>query len=146
MVVGVENRTLELISFIDPNLVSKSTTVAVSKLLQLPDVFTNVLKGQEVEEYEKEVRLLCSDPALPPVIVDKKEVECYSWWKSLGSYPTVVKMVEAVLSIFHGPRVESSFSMMSDIIDPKSGRMNIETYDALQTVKYSLLANKVHTF
>ena len=52
-------------------------------------------------------------------------------------------MVIAVLTIFHGPRVEGSFSGMTDIIDSKSGRLDIESYDAMQTVKYALMANQV---
>ena len=42
-------------------------------------------------------------------------------------------MATAVLSIFHGPRVEGSFSGMTNIIDPKSDRLDIESYDAMQT-------------
>ena len=36
--------------------------------------------------------------------------------------------------------MEDSFSVMGDIMDKKSGRMNVETYSAIQTVKYSLTA------
>lgn len=34
--------------------------------------------------------------------------------------------------------VESSFSLMGDIIDPKSSNMNISTFDAIQTAKYAM--------
>ena len=44
------------------------------------------------------------------------------------------------LTVFHGPRVESSFSVMGHVMDKKSGRMNVSTYSAIQTVKYSLAA------
>ena len=46
------------------------------------------------------------------------------------------------MSCFHGPAVEGSFSIMGDIIDPKSARMNIETFSAIQTVKYGLRASQ----
>ena len=52
-------------------------------------------------------------------------------------------MTTAVLLIFHGPRVEGSLSGMTDIIESKSGRLDIESYDAMQTVKYALVANQV---
>ena len=52
----------------------------------------------------------------------------------------------ALLTIFHGPRVESSFSVMGEVMDKKSGRMNMSTYTAIQTVKYSLNAKTSHTF
>ena len=52
----------------------------------------------------------------------------------------------ALLTIFHGPRVESSFSVMGDVMDKKSGRMNVSTYSAIQTVKYSLKAKTSQAF
>ena len=52
----------------------------------------------------------------------------------------------ALLTIFHGPRVESSFSVMGDVMDKKSGRMNEPTYSAIRTVKYSLNAKTSHAF
>ena len=55
-------------------------------------------------------------------------------------------MSSALLTIFHGPRVESSFSVMGEVMDKKSGRMNMSTYTAIQTVKYSLNAKTSHTF
>ena len=55
-------------------------------------------------------------------------------------------MSSALLTIFHGPRVESSFSVMGEVMDKKSGRMNMSTYSAIQTVKYSLNAKTSHTF
>ena len=55
-------------------------------------------------------------------------------------------MSSALLTIFHGPRVGSSFSVMGEVMDKKSGRMNMSTYTAIQTVKYSLNAKTSHTF
>ena len=55
-------------------------------------------------------------------------------------------MSSALLTIFHSPRVESSFSVMGEVMDKKSGRMNMSTYTAIQTVKYSLNAKTSHTF
>ena len=37
----------------------------------------------------------------------------------------------ALLTIFHGPRVESSFGVMGEVMDKKSGRMNVSTYSAI---------------
>lgn len=47
-------------------------------------------------------------------------------------------MVKYILSCFHGPQVESSFNIMNDVIDSKSGRINIDTYSSIQTVKYGI--------
>ena len=48
-----------------------------------------------------------------------------------------------MLTIFHGPRVENSFSVIGD---KKSGRMSASTYSAIQTVKHSLNAKTSHAF
>ena len=45
---------------------------------------------------------------------------------------------KAPLSIFTGPMVKSSFSRMNDIIDSRSGGTEIDTYNAIMTVKYQL--------
>ena len=47
-------------------------------------------------------------------------------------------MVKAWLSIFSGPHVESSFSLMSNIISKRSNCMDIDTYNAVVTIYYSL--------
>ena len=143
----LESQTLKSISYIDPELVSSSSTEVMQNLLKLPVIFVSVLKGDEGDQYSSEIRQLMNDTILPSYLDEKgMEVDCLNWWQSIESkYPVTFKMVSAVLSIFHGPRVESSYSMMTDIIDSKSGRMNIETYDALQTVKYSLMANQPTT-
>ncbi|XP_052464897.1 uncharacterized protein LOC128021632 [Carassius gibelio] len=63
------------------------------------------------------------------------------WWAhvmSLGKYPALSQVIRRALSIFHGPLVESSFSLMGDVIDAKRSSMKISTFDAVQTVKYVL--------
>ena len=59
-----------------------------------------------------------------------------------GRYPHLSKVVAAALSIFHGPQVESSFNIMGDVIDAKKNRLNIETFSAIQSIKYSLRRRK----
>ena len=107
-----------------------------------------VLTDDEWSAYLREVYSLLADQLLPSIIKDGEgndiEVSCLEWWISLEfRYPNCFKMATAVLSIFHGPRVEGSFSGMTDIIDSKSGWLDIESYDAMQTVKYALMANQV---
>src|SRR4029434_8751094 len=44
------------------------------------------------------------------------------WWAhvmGLGKYPAFSQVIRGALSIFHGPLVESSFSLMGDVIDTK---------------------------
>ena len=67
------------------------------------------------------------------------------WWNKVfktNRYPVLSSLVHPCLSIFTGPMVECSFSMMNDIIDSRSGRMEIEKYSAIMTKKYSLKSSK----
>ena len=57
------------------------------------------------------------DPTLPTALVKKKFVRADTWWSKLkDKYPLLSKMSLALLTIFHGPRVGSSFSIMGDVM------------------------------
>ena len=63
------------------------------------------------------------------------------WWTKIFEtkrYPILSSLVKASLSIFTGPIVESSFSIMNDIIDLQSGKTELAAYSAIMTVKYQL--------
>lgn len=47
-------------------------------------------------------------------------------------------MVNVCLLIFSGSHVESSFSLISNIIDKQSNCMNIDTYNDTMTIKFTL--------
>ena len=51
-----------------------------------------------------------------------------------GRYPCLAKIVKACMSIFVLPQV--SFSGMNDLISPKTNRVNVETFSALQNIRY----------
>jgi hypothetical protein len=52
----------------------------------------------------------------------------------------LAKVVKAAISIFTGPQVEQSFSVMNNVISGTTNRMDISTYSAMQSVKYNLSA------
>ena len=105
------------------------------------------MPSTDLEDYKKECRKIMVDPTLPLALVEKKFIRADTWWFKLkDKYPLLSKMSLVLLTIFYGPRVESSFSVMDDIMDKKSGRMNVSTYSAIQTVKYSLNAKTSHVF
>ncbi|CAC5387834.1 unnamed protein product [Mytilus coruscus] len=133
-----------------PKLIGLSKTLAKDKncrghstaqkyLLRLPSLVTNILAGdEEKEHYELQVRRYQTDDS---ILLLPDDCRIDHWWaneKHAKVYPLLVKMVQAILTCFHGPQVESSFSVMNDIIDGKSNRMNIEAYNCIQSVKYSL--------
>ena len=67
---------------------------------------------------------------------------CLQWWLKIHKQcPLLFKMVTSILSNFNAPKVESSFSIMGDVVDKKCWRMNMETYSGIQTIKYFLEAN-----
>ena len=73
---------------------------------------------------------------------DEEKNRADIWWYHLkGHYPTICKVSLALHSIFHGPCVESSFSMIGNILAKQSELMNVDTYSAIQTVKYKVLDN-----
>ncbi|GBM66569.1 hypothetical protein AVEN_251983-1 [Araneus ventricosus] len=51
-------------------------------------------------------------------------------------------MACSILTCFHGPKVESSFSIMNSVITSKTNRLSVESFDAIQTVKYELMSEK----
>ena len=51
-------------------------------------------------------------------------------------------MLIAILSIFHGPCVESTVNFMRDVVDKHSGCMSIETYSSFQDIKFAMKAWK----
>ena len=101
----------------------------------------HVLVDKEAEMYENDCQRLFVDLKLSDVLRDNEPVQADSWWWQLNEKdPVLSKLSLAALTVFHGPRVESSFSVMGDVMDKESGRMNVSTYSAIQTVKYSLAA------
>ncbi|KAH3770278.1 hypothetical protein DPMN_171562 [Dreissena polymorpha] len=130
------NPVLTSASAIDPII---RTSVHTSALLnKLPTLVHEVLHGEEEEEkYATEVKDYQVDRFLP----SHSGLRIDHWWAAVnatGKYPTLCKMVLSLLSCFHGPQVESSFNVMGDILNSRTGRMKIETYSAIQSTRYGL--------
>ena len=71
-----------------------------------------------------------------PVAADDNgdDVNIVKWYSHQSKkYLAVHKMPISVLSIFHGPKLESIFSAMGEVIDKKANRMCHPTYSAIQT-------------
>lgn len=116
---------------------SRGHSLSLTYLQRLPTLASNVLTEDELDRYDLEARRFQTD-SLPEF---KKGQRIDDWWGSediVSKYPCLSKMVVSLLSCFHGPQVESSFNVMNDIIDCKSGRINIETYNSVQNIKYGL--------
>ncbi|CAM4714558.1 unnamed protein product [Leuciscus chuanchicus] len=120
------------LSSIDP--VVSGHSQAVTQLKELAGFMKHVVPLES--DITQEIIRYNVDPNLA-----KYEDDIVKWWAhvmSLGKYPALSQFIRGALSIFHGPLVESSFSLMGDVIDAKRANMKISTFDAVQTVKYVL--------
>lgn len=132
---AIDNPVLKYLSAIDP--IARGYSITHNYLLNLKPFFQTFLKDVS-GDYSAEVRNYIIDNQLPQPLENER---LDSWWSKVfktGRYPMLSCLVRASLSIFTGPMVESSFSMMNDIIDSRSGRMDIDTYSAIMTTKYNL--------
>jgi len=137
----INSRLLRCISAIDP--LARGNDITITHLKPLPDLITNVLTEEEKESYAREIYRYQVDNLPPRLTKSGGEVRLDVWWTSVFNtqkYPSLSKIVKAIMSCFHGPQVEGSFNVMGDVMDEKSGRMNVETYSSIQTVKYGMRA------
>ena len=139
--IPINNPFLQCLSSIDPLAIISHSEAALGLLLKLSSHVTPVILKSEndISEYEKECRRIIIDLNLPAFDEEKNKAEI--WWYQLKErYPKICKVSLALLLIFHGLRVESSFSMMGNILDKHSRGMK-HLLSNTQTVKYNVLDN-----
>ena len=111
----------------------------MERLLQF---FPNFFNEEEKSSYGVEIRRIQNDSSLPTF---KPEIRLDDWWSEgvfkSGKYPTLSKMVRICLSIFTAPIVEQSFSLMNNTITSTTNRLDTETFEAIQSVRYYLKSN-----
>lgn len=135
----LNNLVLQSVSAIDPFCRMHSLSLKLMK--GLPDLVTNVISDEEREAYDKEVHKYHVSSLRQP-----QQEECVSkWWveiKNSTQFPLLSKIACALLTCFHGPRVESNFSIMNSVVTSVTNRLSVESFDAIQTIKYELLSQK----
>ena len=147
----LKNKALRCFAGLNSSL--RGTDKAQRMMIRLKDVVKHFLPGEE-DDFELEVRKFQTDNTLPTFTEDcedddagakknekkKKRETTDEWWAAVDSrtYPHLTKLVKAALSSFHGPMVESSFSIMTEVIDQRNTSMEIDTFAVIQTVKYAL--------
>ncbi|XP_073715805.1 uncharacterized protein [Misgurnus anguillicaudatus] len=130
----LKSKTLQALSSIDP--VVRGHSQAVTQLKELARIIKHLV-GEESDITQEIIRYNVDSNLAKYEDGD----DIVKWWAhvmSLGKYPTLSQVIRGALSIFHGPLVESSFSLMVNVIDSKRSNMKISTFDAVQTVKYVL--------
>ena len=136
----LDSLTLKALASLDPDvrgdqLAAKLLNALCEKLKRfIPE---NIDIDLEVREYQV-------DNALNSVssTIDKHDNNgvCKYWGSEhiQSHYPGLHSVAFAALSVFHGPAIESSFSVMGNVMDKGKGRMNVSTYSSYQVIKYHL--------
>ena len=132
---AINNPCLKSFCALDPKLHQSSLTH--ENLLNLKPYFETFLSN-DCGEFSTEIQKYVTDSELPlPEETERLDI----WWNKVFKtkrYPVLSSLVCPCLSIFTGPMVECSFSIMNDIIDSRSGCMEIDTYSAIVTTKYNI--------
>ena len=93
-------------------------------MLKLPSVITNVIHSEnKADSYDLEVRNVHVDNSLPE-----------------ADGANLSNLVKTAISYFHGPQVEGSFSVMKQVLNTQTARLDVSTYRAIQSIKYPLRA------
>ena len=136
----VNNILLKHLSALDPAV--RGHSPAMQYMKALPDLAPNVLNDEDLQTYALDVQRFHIDGSLPIASTDTR---LDSWWAQVfdtGKFPALSKMASALLSCFHGPQIEGSFSIMGNVITTQTACMGMKTLDAIQSVKYSLKASE----
>ena len=136
----ITNPILQAFSAINP--VARGHTLTFTYLSKLFSHFKFTLQDSTNSDYFDEIKKYQLDKSLP-VYIQERYPDISLWWTikfESSKYPILSKIIKAALSIFTGPRVESSFSMMNDIVTPRTSCMSVETYSSYMSVKYSLIS------
>lgn len=134
----LDSDVLQGLSAIDPMV--RGHSVTISHLCNLCDLLSHVLPEQH--NVIEEVHQYVSDPELDRI----DDYDIVKFWNGTiikRRYKWLYMIVSASLSIFHGPSVESSFNVMNNIVNSNCSRTSVETFNAYQTVKYSLRSKKL---
>lgn len=132
----LSNATLRALSFLNPDKRSKSESI--SQLQYLSSLFNHLLTSDEKSAVQEEILEYVVNDIFPELGNNRVDL----WWAAVNCVPILRKVMKAALSIFHGPQVESSFSIMKNVMDKKAGSMAVGTYSSVQTIKYHLKACK----
>ena len=140
MKMPLDSKLLKCLSALDPKC--QGVDVACSMMKKLASFYPNIIKEEELDNHDADVDKFHMLTDLPEW---KEGTRLDHWWGEVFKKHSLVyleKVVKACLSIFTGPRVEQSFSLMNNTITSTTNRLLVDTFAALQTVKMELIASK----
>lgn len=145
----LQNDTLIRLTALDPGAQRSKTTV--SSLLNLANKLLNVVPDDELGNLDSELRCYTVDATVTDMDAEESDPDFRldsSWWSRIfqmqssgrQKYPLLTKLVKALLSIFSGPLIESTFNIMDDIITDNRTSLRVKHYESLVTIKSWLKA------
>lgn len=138
------NPILKSLSFLSPSLQRNANTV--SAISSLAKKLPNVILPSDIGSLEEEVRSYSVDYQIASSACDETSntfrVDT-DWWSKIfkrqsngeSKFPYLMKLVKALLTIFSGPVVESSFNVMSDILTDDRTNLTTHNFESLAIVK-----------
>ncbi|GBM00538.1 hypothetical protein AVEN_77349-1 [Araneus ventricosus] len=130
------NPFLKAVSSLDP--CNRKTSVALELMKELPLYASNVVQYSEKEAYDLEIHNF-QNVHFSDIVEESVDL----WWidvENTSKYPLLSRMTFALLTCFHEPKVESSFSIMNNVITPGSNTLNVETFNHMRITISKLLA------
>ncbi|XP_055062812.2 uncharacterized protein [Misgurnus anguillicaudatus] len=146
----LDNIIISSLSALTPSLMQSDGVTGA--FTTLGEALPNVVPPEEIGQLVEECRAYQLDGDMLLHLQSYTEGDCrvdVDWWTHVASlkkaerdvrYPTLCKLVKALLSIFTGPLVEGSFNLMDDILEDDRCSMNVETYESLAVIKSTLKA------
>ena len=124
------------------NPVARGHTLTFTYLSKLFSHFKFILQDSTNSDYFDEIKKYQLDKSLPVYTQESYPDKSFCWTIIFDSnkYPILSKIIKPALWIFTGLQVESSFSMMNDIVTPRTSRMSVKTYSSYMLVTYSLIS------
>ena len=141
------NGTLRKLSVLDPCLANHSQAAKCIKFLS--ESLPNVLDEDEVGALTVEADKYAVDSQVRDIAssfnAHEMRIEIDFWTKVFDlktfnepRYPFLKRLISALMSIFSGPLIESTFNIMDDIVQKDRSTLTVENYEAVAIVKTSL--------
>lgn len=96
-----------------------------------------LVQPDDCEAFENEVVLYTTTPSIPTP-APGTSIDAYWAQMDTTKFPLLTAVAKKLVSAFHGPAVEASFSSMGEILHAGCSQMDISTYSAIQCVRYFL--------
>lgn len=136
----LNNPTLTALACLDPEL--KGCKSGIRLWTRLSDMLKRFIPpgidiGIEIRRYHSDPEP-CLNSFRDECPLGSQAVEYWNQDYVIKHYPGMSQVARAGLSVYSGPKVESTFSEAANIMDKRRSQLNVETYSSYQDVRYYL--------